>query len=115
MKVRVIKAFPYAADGFHNVVLPAGEDAEVHDYVVPSLINDGLIAVDTPVLERIAAELPGKDPEDFADEILTEATFTGQAPDGQALPADPPAGDLNDPQAEPIKAAETTTDPVPAA
>lgn len=50
MKVRVIKEFPYAPDGYGVVVVRPGPDlVEIKDVVVPGLVAEGFIQVDEQV------------------------------------------------------------------
>lgn len=45
MLVRVVRAFPYAADHIHIVHLPADTDAEIADDCVPGLVAAGYVAL----------------------------------------------------------------------
>lgn len=59
MLVRIIKAFPYGADGVHAVDLAAGEVHQIHDDIVPGLVAEGYVAVAEADADPDAAE-PGQ-------------------------------------------------------
>lgn len=62
MLVKVLKPFPYGADGIHARDLVEGDEEEIHDALVPGLIAEGYVAEVPTGLARTVATMRSAEP-----------------------------------------------------